>query len=212
MATDLPPADDLRERLVGAGLRLLDHHDPAELTVRRIAEAAGTSTMGVYTKFGGRSGILEAIYVRGFELLREALQAAPELGDGDSIRRILGLGLAYRRFALANPALYAFMFERPVRDFDPDPALRRQALETTFGLLVAAVEHAAGRGALPGGAPLHSSYLIWTITHGMVSLELTHAVRSPLPGWFLDTEQARERIFLDGLRATLTGLRQREPA
>jgi AcrR family transcriptional regulator len=200
------PPDDLRERLVAAGLLVLDRNGPAELTVRRIAEVAGSSTMGVYTKFESRAGILEAIYRRGFQLLREALAAVPE--DPDPVRRILDLALAYRRFALANVALYAFMFERPVPDFDPGPAVRREALGTNFGLLVDAVRSAAAQGALPDGDPVRTSYLLWCVLHGMVSIELTHALRSPLPGWFLDTPESGERILLEGLRATLSGLRR----
>jgi AcrR family transcriptional regulator len=205
---DLPQPEDLRERLVTAGLQVLAQHGPAELTVRRIAEAAGSSTMGVYSRFGGRTGMLEALYRRGFDLLRAALGTVLEAGD--PIRRILDLGLAYRRFALANPALYALMFERPIPDFDPSPTLRREALEATFGLLVAAVQQAITRGALPDTDPVRTSYLVWCVTHGMVSLELTHAVRSPLPGWFLDTAEAGERILLDGLKATLIGLQGQE--
>jgi AcrR family transcriptional regulator len=211
MAREATPApDDLRERLVAAGLLVLDRHGPAELTVRRIAEVAGSSTMGVYTKFESRAGILEAIYRRGFQLLRAALAAVPE--DPDPLRRILDLALAYRRFALANVALYAFMFERPVPDFDPSPALRREALETTFRMLVEAVRGAAARGALPDGDPVRTSYLLWCVLHGMVSIELTHAVRSPLPGWFLDTPEAGERILLEGVQAMLHGLRGEQPA
>jgi AcrR family transcriptional regulator len=209
MARDATPEttqpDDLRERLVVAGLLVLDRHGPAELTVRRIAEVAGSSTMGVYTKFESRAGILEAIYRRGFQLLRAALAAVPE--DQDPVRRILDLSLAYRRFALANVALYAFMFERPVPDFDPGPALRREALETTFSTLVGAVREAAARGALPEGDPVPTSYLLWGLLHGIVSIELTHAARSPLPGWFLDTPEKGERILLDGLRAMVRGVR-----
>ncbi len=205
-----PAPDDLRERLVAAGLLVLDRHGPAELTVRRIAEVAGSSTMGVYTKFESRAGILEAIYRRGFQLLRAALAAVPE--DPDPLRRILDLALAYRRFALANVALYAFMFERPVPDFDPSPALRREALETTFRMLVEAVRGTAARGALPDGDPVRTSYLLWCVLHGMVSIELTHAVRSPLPGWFLDTPEAGERILLEGVQAMLHGLRGEQPA
>lgn len=211
MATSAAPAperDELRERLVDAGLELLDRHGPAELTVRRIAEAAGTSTMGVYTKFGGRTGVLEAIYRRGFELLREALGAVP--ADGDAIRHVLDLALAYRRFAIANPALYAFMLEQPVPDFDPDPNLRAEMLDATFGLLVGAVQRVAAQGALPDGDPVHTSVLVWCLAHGMVSLELTRAARSPQPGWLPDGPEAGERILLDGVRATLLG--QREPA
>jgi len=200
--------DELRERLVDAGLELLDRHGPAELTVRRIAEAAGTSTMGVYTKFGGRTGVLEAIYRQGFELLRLALGAVPHAED--AIRHILDLALAYRRFAIANPALYAFMFEQPVPDFDPNPTLRVEVLDTTFGLLVTAVQRATAQGALPDGDPVHTSVLVWCLAHGMVSLELTHAASSPQPGRFPASPEAGERILLDGVRATLLG--QREPA
>lgn len=189
--------------MIGAGLRVLDQHGPAELTVRQIAEEAGSSTMGVYTKFGSRAGILEAIYRRGFELLRAALGAVPE--NQDPIRQILDLALAYRRFALANPGLYPFLFEQPVPDFDPNPALRAEALDTTFGLLVAAVQRATTQGALSDADPVHTSVLVWCMAHGMVSLELTRAVRSPLPRWSLDTPEAGEHMLLEGVQATLLG-------
>ncbi|MBB6475412.1 WHG domain-containing protein [Sphaerisporangium rubeum] len=67
---------DLRRRLVEASQRVLREHGPAELTVRRVAEAAGSSTMGIYTHFGGRGGMLEAVYLDGFEQLRAALTHA----------------------------------------------------------------------------------------------------------------------------------------
>ena len=69
------PNGDLRERFIAAGLRLLDEHGAAELTVRRVAEQARSSTMGIYSQFGGRPGLLEAIYRHGFEQLRADLMA-----------------------------------------------------------------------------------------------------------------------------------------
>lgn len=202
-SAEAPLPEDLRERLVAAGLRVLDEHGPAELTVRRIADLAESSTMGVYTKFGGRAGVLEAVYRRGFELLRATLAAVPEAAD--PIRHLLDLALAYRRFALANPALYVFLFEQPVPDFEPDPGLRAEALDTTFDVLVAAVRRAATLGVVPDTDPVHTSVLVWCVAHGMVSLELTHAARGPLPGRLLDTPEAGERVLLDGVRATLLG-------
>lgn len=196
---------DLKERLVDAGLQILQREGAAELTVRRIAEKAGTSTMGVYTRFGGRTGVLESIYDRGFVLLREAFEALPD--NPEPLGRILDIGLAYRRFGLANPALYAFLFERPLPDFDPDPTARWGALQSTFGVLVAAVSAASAADELPTGPdPVHTAYLIWGIAHGLVSLELTHAVRRPLPGWFVSNQADGERVFRDGIRAILAGL------
>jgi AcrR family transcriptional regulator len=199
--------EDVSERLIAAGLRILGERGAAELTVRRIAEAAGSSTMAVYSRFGGRAGVLSAVYRRGFELLRARLQDAPE--PADVAERIIELGLAYRRFALAGPALYAFMFERPLPDFEPAIDLRRDALGSAFPILFAAVEQAAAHGELPARDPVRTAYLLWCTMHGLVSIELTHAVRSPMPGWILGSPQAYEQVLRDGLRAALAGLKAR---
>src|SRR6266702_1724533 len=159
------------ERFIFAGLRVLHERGAAELTLRRVAEQAGSSTMGIYSCFGGRAGLLEAIYRRGFELLKDAITAPA--ANADPCQTILAIATAYRRFALGNPALYALMFERPLAGYDP----------------------------------VRPSYLLWTTVHGVTSIELTHAVRSPLPGWFIDSPEAGEQILLEAVRAVLTGLR-----
>jgi AcrR family transcriptional regulator len=200
---------DVRDRFVAAGLRTLQDDGAAELTVRRVAEVAGSSTMGIYTQFGGRAGMVEAIYRRGFELLRDRLAAATddtEQATPGSEAALVAIAVAYRAFALANPALYALMFERPMPDFDPSPRLRADALGMTFSLLTAQVGLAQDRGLIVGDDPVRPSYLIWTTIHGITSIELTHAVRSPLPGWFVDSPEAGERVLIDGVRAVLAGL------
>jgi AcrR family transcriptional regulator len=199
MATDV--SGSLEGRIVAAGLRALGPFCPAELTVRRVAQFAGTSTMGIYSRFGGRAGMLAAIYRRGFEMLRDQLAGAVVAGAAPS-EGILALSLAYRAFALPNPALYALMFERPLADFEPTHQQRSEAIEMTFGLLTAQV----ARSLDPGEDPVLPAYLIWTAVHGLVSIELTHALRNPLPGWILATPEAGERALVHGVRAILTGL------
>ena len=74
----------------------------------------------LYATFGGRAGLLEAIYRRGFELLEDAITAPrarsadQDQAGADPHRTIVAIATAYRRFALGNPALYALMFERPL--------------------------------------------------------------------------------------------------
>ncbi|MCI0685662.1 MAG: WHG domain-containing protein [Sporichthyaceae bacterium] len=192
---------------MAAGLDILQSDGAAELTVRRVADVAGSSTMGIYTCFGGRAGMLDAVYGRGFELLRDALAAAPTGNTpAPSTERILALARNYREFALANPSLYALMFERPLPDFDPSPRLRAQALEMTFRLLVAEVGAAGEHNLIAMPDPTRAAYLLWTAIHGMVSIELTHALRSPLPGWFLDSPEAGEQVLVEGVASLLAGL------
>jgi AcrR family transcriptional regulator len=193
------------ERFIFAGLRVLHERGAAELTVRRVAERAGSSTMGIYSCFGGRAGLLEAIYRRGFELLKDAITAPT--ARADPRQAIVAIATAYRRFALGNPALYALMFERPLPGFDPSPQLRSWALDLTFTPLVEEVARAQAGGLLAGDNPIRPSYLLWTTVHGLTSIELTHAARSPLPGWFVDSPQAGEQVLLDAVHAVLTGLR-----
>jgi AcrR family transcriptional regulator len=193
------------ERFIFAGLRVLHERGAAELTLRRVAQQAGSSTMGIYSCFGGRAGMLEAIYRRGFELLKDAITGPA--ANTDPCQAILAIATAYRQFALGNPALYALMFERPLPGFDPSPQLRSWALDLTFTPLTEEVARAQAGGLLAGDDPVRPSYLLWTTVHGVTSIELTHAVRSPLPGRFIDSPEAGEQMLLEAVRAVLTGLR-----
>ncbi|MET9887032.1 TetR/AcrR family transcriptional regulator [Streptomyces sp. NPDC006430] len=190
-------SEDMRDQFIEAALRVVSAHGPAGLTVRRVAEEAGSSTMGVYSRFGSRTGMLQALYGRAFDMLRDDFAAVP--ATGEALKDVRTLALAYRTFALRSPTRYAFMFEQAVPGFDPGPDLRAQALESTFGVLVAAVAQTA-----PPASAERNAYLVWTAMHGMVSIELTHRDRTELPGWTIAADW--EGVYLDGVHAVWNGL------
>jgi AcrR family transcriptional regulator len=160
----VPTAADAREKVFAAGLALLVERGPAAVRVRDVADAAGTSTMAVYTHFGSKQGLLEELYRHGMLELERALAAVPATSDrrGDALAMLLG----YRAFALGNEALYGLMFERAAPDFVPSDASRNEGLRS-FELLRETVR--AG-----DGDPTGAAYLLWGTTHGLVTLELTH--------------------------------------
>ena len=47
--------------MLNAAVRLLDDEGPDALQTRRVAGAAGTSTMAVYTHFGGMRGLIAEV-------------------------------------------------------------------------------------------------------------------------------------------------------
>ena len=208
-----------REQLVDAALRVVGERGLGELTVRRIAEAAGTSTMTVYSRFGGRDGMLEAVYRQAFVMLGDAFRAASaSAGNGGSgtggsgaaeggpLSRLLGLAFAYREFALASPPRYAFMFGRPPVDFEPTEQLRAEVLQGAFGPLIGAVRDASGH---EGVQAVRVAYFVWGAMHGLVGLELADVLRHPLPGWDVTPpgdESVGERMYAAGVRAMLRGL------
>ncbi|MFD1543685.1 TetR/AcrR family transcriptional regulator [Nonomuraea guangzhouensis] len=192
---------ELRGDLLEAAVRVLREQGAPHLTLRRVAEEARTSTMGIYTCFGGRAGLLEAVYRYGFDVLQEMLLGALD-GHAEPRARIMAVARGYREFALADPALYALMFERPLPDFDPSPEQRQDALGRTFSLLTEAI------GATGSEDPTRMAYLVWTTIHGLVSIELTCSLRSPLPGWFVDSREEGGRVLADGVSTLLRGMRQ----
>src|SRR3954463_11077085 len=156
-----------RETLLDAALRILEERGPGALRIRDLAAAAEQSTMGVYTHFGSKQGLLEQLYLHGFERLEERLNSVP--ADGHGRQELLEFGLAYRGFALDNEALYGLMFERAAPDFVPSDASRMAGL-TTFEMLATRV--ADWRPDFVD--PAADAHLVWATMHGLVTIELMH--------------------------------------
>ncbi|QRP48889.1 TetR/AcrR family transcriptional regulator [Amycolatopsis sp. FDAARGOS 1241] len=198
-----PAEQHNRARFLDAALAVLTDRGVGGLTVRGVAEAAGTSTITVYTRFGGRTGLLDALYERAFDLLREQLLDVPPESE-DGVADLLDVALAYRRFALESPARYAMMFERSVHGYDPDPALRTAVLRTTFAMFVGKIRRISSD---PAADARQYGYLLWTSMHGLVSVELTIRSQTPLNDWFIEpTDDAHEAVYRTGVLSMISGL------
>jgi AcrR family transcriptional regulator len=163
----VPSPSTTRETLLDAALRLLEERGPGALRIRDLAAAAEQSTMGVYTHFGSKQGLLEQLYLHGFRRLEERLDIVPAGGEGRN--ELLAFALAYRAFALDNEALYGLMFERAAPDFVPSDTSRLAAL-STFQMLATRV--AEWRPDFT--EPAADAHLIWATMHGLVTIELMH--------------------------------------
>ncbi len=156
-----------RETILEAALRLVEERGAGALRIRDLAAATEQSTMGVYTHFGSKQGLLEQLYLRSFQLLEDRLDDVPL--DGQGRQELVAFALAYRAFALDNDALYGLMFERATPDFIPSDASRLAGL-TTFRMLATRV--AGVRPDLTD--PAADAHLIWATMHGLVTIELMH--------------------------------------
>ena len=163
----VPGTTTTRETLLEAALQLLEERGPGALRVRDLSEAVGKSTMGVYTHFGSKQGLLEQLYLHGFSRLEDRLEAVASAGDGQ--QELLAFALAYRGFALDNDALYGLMFERGTPDFIPSDDSRMAGLKT-FEMLAERI--ADWRPELADPAP--DAHLFWATMHGLVTIELMH--------------------------------------
>lgn len=140
------------------------------MSLRRLAADANTSTTAVYSLFGGKQELVQALFLEAFRRFHGWLAAVP-LSD-DPVADLIALGIAYRESALANPHLYSIMFSRPVPDFQPDPAART-ASARTFEPLLDTVRRAVASGAFRQVPPEQIAVAAWGLVHGLVSLELS---------------------------------------
>ncbi|HEY5249660.1 MAG TPA: TetR/AcrR family transcriptional regulator [Dermatophilaceae bacterium] len=160
---------DTRASLLHAASTLLAAEGPEALTVRRIAAEAGVSTMGVYSRFGGKEGVIDALLRDGFQALADAMAAEPD--SDEPVGDLRHCCTAYRAFALANPTRYRIMFEGLVPGVELSPESAAVAARS-FEVLVAKVRRCVDAGLLSGGDPHQIAASLWSVTHGLVSLEL----------------------------------------
>ena len=65
------PSQVVESALVDAAERVLVRDGLDGLTVRAVAAEAGVAPMGVYSRFGSKDGLVQAVVIRAFDLLRE---------------------------------------------------------------------------------------------------------------------------------------------
>lgn len=183
MGEDHATEETMRDRVLRVADELLASVGPDALSLRRIADLADTSTQAVYTRFGGKPGLADALYRLGYQRLADELAAMPPVAD--PIERLRALGLAYRRVALANPHHYTLMTGRPIADYDPPRESLRFAA-STMKPLVEAVREACESGRLHG-EPNTVAIRFWAAGHGRVSLELQGLVE-------VDEDEANEYV------------------
>jgi len=172
----------LRRTLLDAASRLLVAEGPGALTMRRVAGAVGCSTTVLYTMFGGKEGLADALYREGFERLRRRLEA---VADDDPLARLGALAHAYRANALAERAYYGVMFQQAIPGFRPSAA-SLTAAGASLEVLARGVRAAMDAGALRAGDPQPVAEVLWAAVHGVVSLELA--------GHFPGPEAAADRF------------------
>lgn len=160
------PSSDVSAALLAAAEDVLDRDGLAGLTIRAVATEAGVAPMGVYNRFGGKPGLIDALLSRGFVMLREAILGA----SGTGVDRLRSSATAYREFALAHTHLYALMFNHP-HDVEPSPETMTNAVQS-FEALVMLVADAMGRNELIPADPVEVAQSIWCGVHGAMSLEL----------------------------------------
>ena len=169
---------DVREQLVEAGMRVLERDGMAALSARKLAAETGTSTMAVYTHFGGMTGLIDAIAGETFVRFTAALTEVEQTDD--PVADFFVMGVHYREFALANPQRYQMMFGTSADSLDrhhadltvTGSASDRAEFAVSFEALLEVVRRMIGAGRIRDDGASVVAGRLWCITHGAVLLEI----------------------------------------
>jgi AcrR family transcriptional regulator len=160
--------DEQGRRILEAASELLSKEGASALSVRRIAAAAGCSTMGLYSRFGGKDGVVDELYAEGFERLVADMKA--DAPTDDPVADLRGAAACYRRSAVANATHYMVMFGGAVPGFVPSDE-NHELAHGAFSSLVGKVARCTDAGLLEG-SPDQIAEVLWASIHGLVMLEL----------------------------------------
>ncbi|WP_232663907.1 TetR/AcrR family transcriptional regulator [Pseudonocardia sp. TRM90224] len=185
--------EKLRRRLLERAGIIVSTEGVEQLSMRTLAAACGTSTTAVYALFGGKSGLVTALFDDAFRRLGTRLAAvAPGV---DAVDHVVQMGLAYRDSAVSEPHLFTLMFAG--RTGLPAASEARTAAGTALGPLREAVDRAVDERFLRADTDATTASLtLWTTVHGWVSLQL----RGFLPPGSDGRLEAALRAVLDGWR------------
>ncbi|MFM9978039.1 MAG: TetR/AcrR family transcriptional regulator [Sphingomonadaceae bacterium] len=166
------------------------------LNVRAVATRAGVSTIGVYSHFGGKAGLLDALYADGFAQLGQVVAAANHATDPhDAIMNAVD---RYVAFSTTNAAHYALMFDSGSAGYQPGAAARAVA-RSAFGQLARTVSRVATADLGRDGSSA-MAFSLWALVHGYVTLRAHASIDGVSDADWLGLVRSAAQTLLAGAR------------
>lgn len=175
---------DLRRALLDAGFEAARAGGPEAVSVRELARAVGVSPSAVYRHFESHDALRSALALRAQAMVADAMDteiaAVPSAGtrawaDG----AIAAVGIAYVRFAWAEPGLFRLAF-RAHGDLEAahDERARGAGGRTPYEQLEHALDALAEVGELTEQERAGAEALAWSAVHGFAVLTVEGPLRS----------------------------------
>lgn len=126
-----PPVhdDNTRQALLDAAEQHLAEAGPDAVGVRSVARDVGVPTRAVYSLFGSKAGLLQALAARGYRLLATEVAGLP--ATDDPFTDLVAAGVkGFRPFALERPGLFRLTFERVPAEVVSDSDVSHASLDS----------------------------------------------------------------------------------
>ena len=168
---------NLRRALLDEALATIRAEGVDGLTLREIGARLGVSRTALYRHFADKRALLAAVATEGFRTLRRAARRG--VGGGRPRRAAFeSMGVAYVRFAVANPAHYRVMFGGFVDPKACQPDLAAEAAGA-FQALVDALAALQRDAIVRAEDTVKMARFVWAVVHGVAMLGIDGQLREP---------------------------------
>jgi AcrR family transcriptional regulator len=185
-----------RAKLRAAAERLVADGGPDALSVRSVADEAGTTTRAVYSLFGSKDGLVAALAQTAFELLYDGIDRLPETNDPAADLVAIGTEVV-RGLVREHPALFRIAFQR-IAGLQPEPGLV-EARERAWVQLQGRVQRLKEAGLLDHKPVPDAAREINAMWEGLANAELRGDVLRIMP------RDDEERAWHDALTTVVDG-------
>jgi AcrR family transcriptional regulator len=160
---------DLRQALVQAALRELEHGRVEDLSLRALGRTLGVSPRAPYRHFATKESLLAAVAVEGLARWEAFVRPRVEAAGPSPVTRVRAISEAYVLFAVEHPAAFRVMYAPYATVEETSPDLLRARSEGHRAALdvISAGQRA---GLLRGGDPMQLALALWTSMHGLAVL------------------------------------------
>jgi AcrR family transcriptional regulator len=184
---------DLRATLIEQAVALIHRRGDMNFSLRDLAAEVGVSHVSVYRHFSDKAALSNAVAVRGFSILAQALKDAAQGWDSDPAQQLARQGVAYLSMAGRYPGHFAAMFA-PIVSQKGQTKEMQDASEEAYTMMVPTVMRKMQVASVSTPAVQSEALRCWALVHGLACLQLSGNLSACLGR---DLSNASESELLD---------------
>jgi AcrR family transcriptional regulator len=168
--------EDLRERVLEVAEKIIATEGARHVTMRRIASSIEYSPTVLYRLFANKNDLMDHLIVRGYDGVRSRYEEVMSRIDLEPLQKLAAVLSAYCSYALDHPNHYQMWFASGRISLEKRQLkMRHGRLEfKVFQTWLDCIEACRAAGLFPGRDQYQVFQVLWSRTHGVISLRLRH--------------------------------------
>ena len=133
---------ETKAEIVAAGWDLVRENGLAGLAMRDLGERVGMKAQSIYSYFGSKHEIYDAMFLQGYVAFATSADELFEDHDAEPLDQIRAMAHGFFQFCTSDPVRYQLLFQRTIPDFVPSD----ESFDVAVGVYESMATRLAGIG------------------------------------------------------------------